>query len=114
MDRKHCRISPEMGQLLVKQLAHELKNYNLYLTFVNYFAVEGLEDLASFFKKRADEENNHHHWIIDYLNDANYKFIYPAIEQNDVKIETQIDPFIASIDREILTTNRGGNNLTNS
>ena len=105
MDRKTCRISENSGKILVKQLAHELKNRSLYLSFSNYFAVEGIEDLAEFFKKRAEEENNHHQWIADYLSDANYKFIYPAVEFNTEKIESMIDPFIQSIDREILTTN---------
>ena len=94
-----------MGQLLVKQLAHELKNYHLYLSFANYFGVEGISDLEEFFIKRSDEEKSHHEWIKTYLTDSNYKFIYPQIEANTVKIENHMDPFLASIDREILTTN---------
>ena len=104
-NRKTCRISPEIGQLCVKQLAHELKNRNLYLTFANYFSVAGINDLAEFFQKRSEEENNHHYWVKEFLDDANYQFEYPVVEKNDVTIKNMMDPFIAQIDREILTTN---------
>lgn len=104
MDRKKCLVSNTIGEMLVKQIAHELKNYDLYKSFANYFDVEGVADLATYFNKRADEEKNHHEWCISYLTDANYKVLYPAIEVNTVKIENYSTPFDATIEREIETT----------
>lgn len=104
MNKKLCFVSPTIGELLVKQLAHELKNYTLYLTFANYFGVKGLPKLQEFYEKRANEEKDHHYWILTYLTNANYIFDYPAIEANNVKIETYVDPFVASVEREVLTT----------
>jgi len=104
INRKLSLISNEMGELLVKQVAHELKNRNLYLSYANYFSVEGIVDLEKYYRKRAEEENNHHQWIMDYLSDADYKFMYPAVELNTEKVEKYIDPFVQTIDREILTT----------
>lgn len=104
MDRKLCLISPDLGQILVKQIAHELKNYNLYVSFANYFETEGIVDLGTYYYKRAEEEKHHSEWIEKYLTDADYKFIFPQIEKNEVTFETYIDPFILTVEREIETT----------
>jgi len=105
MNRKLCRVSDAIGSLLVKQIAHELKNKNLYMTFANYYEVEGILDLAKYYRSQAAGEDSHHEWIMSYLSDANYKFSYPAVEENNVPIKSLIDPVNASLDREIQTTN---------
>jgi ferritin len=102
--RKLCLISSELGSLLVKQVAHELKNFNLYKSFANFFGVEGISDLEEYYNKRAIEEKNHSEWIYSYLTDGDYKFLYPIVELNTEKYEQYIDPFILTVDREILTT----------
>lgn len=103
-NRKLSLISQTIADLLVKQLAHELKNRNLYLSFANYFIVNGIDELAEYYTKRAEEENHHHQWIMDYLSNADCIFMYPAIEQNSEKIVSNISPFIQTVDREIQTT----------
>ena len=103
-NRKLTLLSPEIGNILVKQIAHELKNHHLYLSFANYFAIEGVTDLEEYYRKRAQEEHNHHQWIMDYLTDADFKFMYPAIEQNTETASTIMEPFRATVDREIQTT----------
>jgi len=104
MSRKLVLISEKISDLLVKQLAHELKNYNLYKTFANYYDVGGCLDLAEYYRKRADEELNHHNWVYEYLTDGDITFMYPAIEQNTEKPTDYIMPFRATVDREIQTT----------
>lgn len=94
-----------MSRLLVKQLAHELKNFNLYKTFANYFTVEGLMDLAEYYEKRAGEEMKHHDWIYNYLTEADIKFEYPEIAPNNIKPKSILEPFQLTVDREIETTN---------
>ena len=103
-NRKLTLISDTLGALLIKQIAHELKNFNLYMSFANYFAVEGITDLEEYYRKRAEEEKNHHQWIMDYLSDADYKFTYPAIELNTEKFESYEVPFKQTVNREIQTT----------
>ena len=103
-NRKLSLISPALAELLVKQIAHELKNRNLYLSYANFFSVEGIIDLEEYYRKRADEENSHHQWIMDYLSDGDFKFTYPAVEQNTEKYEDYVTPFKQTVDREILTT----------
>lgn len=103
-NRKLSLISQNVAELLVKQLAHELKNYNLYKSYANYFNIEGVNDLGDYYNKRASEELLHHQWIIDYLTDADIEFMYPAVEQNTEKYEDYVTPFKQTIDREIQTT----------
>ena len=54
MSRKLCLVSIEVGNLLVTQLAHELKNFNLYMSFANYFGVEGISDLEYYYDATED------------------------------------------------------------
>lgn len=104
MSRKQTLISEKLSTMLVKQLAHELKNYNLYKTFANYFDVEGITALSEYYKKRADEELLHQEWVYEYLTDADIIFDYPAIEANGYNIKNYIEPFQLTVDREIQTT----------
>lgn len=103
--RKLQLISKELADLMVKQIAHELKNHNLYRSFANFFSVEGITDLEEYYNKRAHEEYNHHEWLSEYLSEADIKYMYPAVEINTEKIDGNYNtPFIQTIDREIQTT----------
>lgn len=105
MNRKVCQVSEAIQKLLVEQAAHELKNFNLYNSFSNYFSLEGLVALQEYYAKRAVEERNHHQWILDFMNDADARIEYPAIEANsEQKIENHLTPFTATVEREIQTT----------
>lgn len=104
MNRKLKLLSEEISKLLIEQLAHELKNYNLYRTFANYFSVEGILDLEDYYLKRADEELLHHNWISTYLSEADVKFMYPVIPENTEKFNDYVSPFKLTVDREIQTT----------
>lgn len=105
MNRKVCQVSEKIQDLLIKQAAHELKNFNLYNSFSNYFSLEGLVDLQKYYAKRAKEEKLHHQWILDYMNDADARIEYPVIEVNtEQKIPNILFPFTATVDREIQTT----------
>lgn len=104
MDRKIKTISDSVGDLLVKQIAHELFNHNLYRTFANFFALEGIVSLEKYYIARAEEELVHHRWIVDRLNEADYDFMYPAVEAVTEKFEDIVDPFKLTVLKEIETT----------
>jgi ferritin len=103
-EREKCLLNKEIGEMLVKQLQHELLNYNLYKTFANFFGAEGIIDLETYYHDRAHEEYDHHDWIFHYLTEADYIFEYPAIEANNIKAENYIQPFTEVVNREIQTT----------
>ena len=104
-NRKLCLISPAIGKMLVEQLAHELKNFNLYMSFANHYAIEGYPDLEKYWKIRANEEMKHHEWCFKYLTDADYRVNYPTIEENKEEFSGIITPFKLTVEREIETTN---------
>ena len=104
MSRKLKLLSEKLEKMLIDQLAHELKNYNLYKSFANYYDIEGVVDLAEYYRKRATEEMHHHDWIYDYLTEADSCFMYPAVDKNTNAITDYVSPFRDTIDREIQTT----------
>lgn len=105
MNRKICLISNETGEMILKQLIHELQNYYLYNSFANFFAMEGISALEQYYLLRASEEKLHHDWCFNYLNDADYRIIYPVVpEVKEQKVESIIDPFIFTLNKEIETT----------
>jgi ferritin len=97
-------MSKELADLMVKQIAHELKNHNLYRSMANYFSVEGIRDLEDYFNKRAHEEYNHHEWLSHFLSEADVKYVYPAVDMNEEKFTDYVTPFTQTVDREIQTT----------
>ena len=45
--RRTCPLSNTIVEMLVKQMSAELANHSLYMTFANYFEVEGLPKLGT-------------------------------------------------------------------
>lgn len=102
--RRRCPLSDKIVEMLVKQLGAEVANHNLYKTFANYFATEGLNKLETYWNGRASEELVHHNWIFDYLTENDALFQYPPIPAISIDIRSRITPFEATVDREIETT----------
>lgn len=104
--RRVCTLSDAMIKMLTTQLAAELSNKHLYMTFANYFGTSGLPKLEEYFKRRADEEELHHYWIWWYLGYCDAEFHYPAVGPIDLEIPDHVFPFKATVDKEIETTMR--------
>lgn len=100
--RRKCTLSSVMVEMLVKQMSAELANHSLYRTFANYFDVEGLPKLATYWLGRAAEEYLHHEWIYKYLTTNDALFQYPPVPAIKVNIIDRVMP--ATVDREIETT----------
>lgn len=104
MDKKICRISEEVGELLVTQMSNELYNHNLYLSMANFFALDGVIALEEYYKKRAIEEHVHFMWIYDYLNDVDYRFKVPPVVEITEVLEDTIEIFKETVLAEIKTS----------
>lgn len=68
------------------------------------FALEGIVSLEKYYIARAEEELVHHRWIVDRPNEADYDFMYPAVESVTEKFEDIVDPFKLTVLKEIETT----------
>lgn len=104
ISRRKCTLSDKMIEMLVKQMSAELANHDLYMTFANYFDIEGLSKLGVYYRERANEEYLHHKWIYEYLTKNDALFQYPPVPPIKVDIVDRITPFAATVDREIETT----------
>jgi len=103
--RLNTSLSPELRDLFVRQLQHELKNFTLYNSFAVYFSCKGLEKLGKYFKARADEEIMHQEWIMNYMTECDAKFEYPGIPVNEnYKLDDDVTAFRLSVEREVETT----------
>lgn len=102
---RESRLSKKLGELLYRQLQHELENHNLYKTFSLYYSKKGLMKLSKYYNERAQEELNHSNWIFDYLIENDYIESYPAVKLDKIEIENNTTPFELTLDVEIKTTN---------
>lgn len=97
-------LSLKIKEMLINQLAHELRNHNLYMTFSNFYANKGLNLLSEYYKLRAEEEYIHHDWIRKYLMDNGINYKYPTIAEVDETFESLIDPIKLTVQVEEETT----------
>lgn len=97
-------LSAKVKELLIRQLTHELRNHNLYMTFSNFYANKGLNLLAEYYKLRAEEEYTHHNWIRTYLSDNGINYKYPAVEEINENFSELIDPIKLTVKVEEETT----------
>ena len=104
LDKKEQIIPESVQTLLVEQMAHEMYNHNLYLSFASYYNRQGLEILAEYYRRRAAEEKVHHDWIYRFLDDCDIDYSYPAIKAVEVKVNDLVEPFKLTVDQEKLTT----------
>ena len=98
-------ISATLKGLLVDQLAHELRNHNLYQTFANFYAEKGLDLLSEYYRLRALEEYQHHEWIRWFLQENDISYKYPTVEAIDEEFKDLIDPIKLTVEVEEETTN---------
>lgn len=105
MDKKICRVSDVTGGMLVKQMGNEMYNHFLYLAMANFCALEGVVDLETYFRKRAHEEHVHFMWIYDYLNECDFEFKIPTVEQIKEEIDDFVTIFQETVKAEIKTSN---------
>lgn len=98
-------LSDLMSGLLLKQLKHELQNFQLYTSFSNFFAIKGIIALEDYFAKQAAGEKSHHDWVYSYLNEADCRVKYPSSDIGELQNVTSImDPFTKALAREVETT----------
>lgn len=102
--RRKCTLSEEIQKMLLRQLKHEMYNHNLYMSFSNFYGVQGLAVLEEYYKLRAKEEYLHAEWIRTYMNENDSAYVYPDIPAISEVFEDNVTPFKLTVDKEIETT----------
>ena len=110
-NRRFCELDDSLIELFIKQIAHEIENRHLYMSFANFFATEGLNKISEYYLKRSDEEDLHHKWMYNWLTFNDVDFQYPAIKEINLNYNDREFPFNFTVDREIETTDMINNIL---
>ena len=103
-DMLKCSIHPELQKMLVEQMSHELYNHNLYTSFANFYAINGLDKFSKYYSARAQEEYNHYLWCVNFANECCMQYTTPSIDAISEKWDNFIKPFELTVDVEIETT----------
>ena len=77
--RRKCTLSENIQKLLLRQLKHELYNHNLYMSFSNFYGVQGLAVLEQYYKERADEE-----YQGKYMLHHSHSYMYESMNDDDI------------------------------
>ncbi len=97
-------ISAEVGEILNSQINKEIYSSYLYLTFADYFESRGLKGFANWYMIQTREELAHTLIIRRYLLDNDYIPQLEAIEQPNLKFESDLEVLEAAYNHEKFIT----------
>lgn len=98
-------ITPQLSELLVKQIASELTAHMKYLAISTYFKRESLDKWAELFHDQAMEEAQHAAKIMNFLLDVNLPFDMPALPGCSTKFDSAADAVKAAAASENKVSN---------
>ena len=98
------QINPAVNQAINKQIGMEFGAYLQYLTISTHFDVEGLSELAAFFKAQAEDERDHAERFINHVVAFNGKLEIPTIDAPSSDVKTIEEAAQLSLDWEMKVT----------
>lgn len=97
-------LNKKVSELLNDQINKELYSAYLYLDMSIYYAEEGLEGFANWFKIQAMEERAHADLFLQYLQNNGAKVTLGAIGKPDKIFNSFKDPLVESLIHEQYVT----------
>ena len=97
-------LNKKVAELMANQVNKELYSSYLYLAISNYYAEEGLNGFASWFKKQAAEESEHADKFMEYLHDNDEKVVLETIEAYKGKFKDYKEPLTLQLSYEKYVT----------
>ena len=97
-------LDDKVAELLNVQVNKEFYSAYLYLDFSNYYADQGLNGFANWYKIQAQEERDHAMLFIQYLQNNGCKVSLEAIDKPEVKLASFSDPLKAGYEHEQYVT----------
>ena len=98
------QINPAVNQAINKQIGMEFGAYLQYLTISTHFDVEGLSELAAFFKAQAEDERDHAERFINHVVAFNGKLEISTIDAPSSDVKTIEEAAQLSLDWEMKVT----------
>ena len=97
-------LNAKVADLLNNQVNKEFYSAYLYLDFANFYADEGLNGFANWYRIQAQEERDHAMLFIQYLQNNDAKVTLEAIDKPDIAMKTPMDPLKAGLTHEQYVT----------
>lgn len=98
-------LDTKVAQLLNTQINKEFYSAYLYLDFSVYYAEQGLDGFANWYKVQAQEERDHAMLFMQYLQNNGCKVTLDAIDKPDKTFTSYADPLRAGYEHEQYVTN---------
>lgn len=97
-------LDKNVERLLNEQITKEFYSAYLYLDFSVYYADQGLNGFANWFKVQAQEERDHALLFLQFIQNNNGKVILEAIDKPDKIYEKFSDPLNFALEHEQYVT----------
>ena len=97
-------LDAKIAGLLNTQINKEFYSAYLYLDFSNYYAEQGLEGFANWYKVQAQEERDHAMLFLQYMQNNGCKVTLEAIDKPDKVFASFADPLHAGYAHEQYVT----------
>lgn len=98
-------LDKKVAELLNEQINAEFYSAYLYLDFSIYYAEEGLDGFANWYKIQAQEERDHAMLMLEYMQNNGEKVTLDAIAKPDKECKSLKDPLEFSLEHERYVTN---------
>jgi ferritin len=98
------QINQAVNKAINKQIGMEFGAYLQYLAISTHFDVEGLSELAAFFKLQAEDERDHAERFINHVVAFNGKLEIPTIEAPSSDVKSVEEAAQLSLDWEMKVT----------
>ena len=95
-------LNEKVAALLNDQINKEFYSAYLYLDFSNYYAQEGLDGFANWYRVQAQEERDHAMLFYDYLHNNGYKVTLEAIAKPDKVFADHAAPLQAALELSLI------------
>lgn len=97
-------LDKNVERLLNEQITKEFYSAYLYLDFSVYYADQGLDGFANWFKVQAQEERDHALLFLQFIQNNNGKVVLEAIGKPDKTYEKFSDPLKFALEHEQYVT----------
>lgn len=97
-------LDEKVRELLNTQINKEFYSAYLYLDFSNYYADQGLNGFANWYKVQAQEERDHAMLFMQYLQNNGCKVTLDGIDKPDKEFTSFSEPLHAGYEHEQYVT----------
>lgn len=97
-------LDKKVSALLNTQVNKEFYSAYLYLDFSNYYAHEGLDGFANWYKVQTQEERDHAMLMLQYLLNNGEKVVFSAVDKPDQVLTKFEQPLHLGLEHERYVT----------